>query len=133
MVESLIYLVQIFVTVYELSLMWVLEFVGLDILPQGLDDDGSGLCVNTQHPGQSRVQLKLRGLQDAEEAWQTERNHKDLPLRRTVPYLVIEHEQDGAANAHITRPLHLETISLLRGGSPMPLKERKKEFNVNFD
>lgn len=37
-------------------------------------------------------------------------------------YLVVEHEQDGAANTHITWPLHLETISLLGGGSPVPLK-----------
>lgn len=41
------------------------------------------------------------------------------PLRL---YLIVEHEQDGAANTHVTWPLHLETISLLGGGSPMPLE-----------
>lgn len=56
------YLLQVFVTVDELSLMRVLEFMGLDILPQGLDDDWSGLGVDAQHTGQSGVQLELRGL-----------------------------------------------------------------------
>lgn len=36
--------------------------MGLDILPQGLDDDRSGLGVDAQHTGQSGVQLELRGL-----------------------------------------------------------------------
>lgn len=56
------YLLQVFVTVDELPLMRVLEFMGLDILPQGLDDDRSGLGVDAQHTGQSGVQLELRGL-----------------------------------------------------------------------
>lgn len=56
------HLLQVFVTVDELPLMWVLEFVGLHVLPQGLNDDGSGLGVDTQHTGQSGVQLELRGL-----------------------------------------------------------------------
>lgn len=62
------HLLQVFVTVDELALMWVLEFVGLDVLPQGLNDDRSGLGVNTQHTGQSRVQLELRRLYGREEA-----------------------------------------------------------------
>lgn len=90
-------LLQVFVTVNELALMRILEFVGLDVLPQGLNDDRSGLGVDTQHSSQPGVQLELRGL-------------------------VVKHEQDGAANTHITRPLHLEPISLLGGGSPVPLK-----------
>lgn len=56
-------LLEVFVTVDELSLVRVLQFVGLDVLPQGLNDDGSGLSVNAQQTGQSRVQLKLRGLE----------------------------------------------------------------------
>lgn len=53
---------QVFVTVDKLSLVRVLEFMGLDVLPQSLDDDRSGLGVDAQHAGQSRVQLELRGL-----------------------------------------------------------------------
>lgn len=36
--------------------------MGLDVLPQSLDDDRSGLGVDAQHAGQSGVQLELRGL-----------------------------------------------------------------------
>lgn len=64
------HLLQVFVTVDELPLMWVLEFVGLHILPQGLNDDRSGLGVNTQHTGQSGVQLELRRL------WWAQRDEK---------------------------------------------------------
>lgn len=40
-------------------------------------------------------------------------------------YLVIQHEQHSAAYTHIARPLHLETICLLSGGSPVPLKSNQ--------
>ena len=53
---------QIFVTVNELALMWVLELMSLDILPQGLDDDGPGLGVDPKHTSQAGVQLELRRL-----------------------------------------------------------------------
>lgn len=55
-------LLEVFVTVDELSLVRVLQFVGLHILPQGLNDHGPGLSVDAQQSGQSRVQLKLRRL-----------------------------------------------------------------------
>lgn len=71
------YLLQVFVTVDELSLMRVLEFMGLDILPQGLDDDRSGLGVDTQHTGQSGVQLELGGLGSST---------VDMPLDRGVSF-----------------------------------------------
>lgn len=56
------HLLQVFVTVDELALMRVLKFVGLDVLPQSLDDDRSGLSVDAQHTSQPGVQLELRGL-----------------------------------------------------------------------
>ena len=56
------HLLQVFVTVDELPLVRVLEFVGLDVLPQGLNDDRSSLGVDTQHTSQPGVQLELRGL-----------------------------------------------------------------------
>lgn len=56
------HLLQVLVTVDKLALMRVLEFMGLDVLPQSLDDDRSGLGVDAQHAGQSGVQLELRGL-----------------------------------------------------------------------
>ena len=56
------HLLQVLVTVDELTLMRVLEFVGLDVLPQGLNYDRSGLGVDAQHTSQPRVQLELRGL-----------------------------------------------------------------------
>ena len=57
-------LLQVLVTVDELALVGVLELVGLDVLPEGLDDDGPGLGVNPQHTSQSGVQLELWGLRD---------------------------------------------------------------------
>lgn len=68
------HLLQVFVTVDKLSLVRVLEFMGFDVLPQSLDDDRSGLGVDAQHAGQSRVQLELRGLGFAE--------HRDTALAR---------------------------------------------------
>lgn len=57
-------LLEVFVTVDELSFMRVLEFVGLHILPQSLNDHRPGLSVNPQQPGQAGVQLILRGLEE---------------------------------------------------------------------
>jgi len=55
-----------------------------------------------------------------------------VPLKSSLNslriYLVVKHEQDGAANTHVTGPLHLETISLLGGGSPMPLNKHRKNI-----
>ena len=42
--------------------MGVLQLVGLDVLPQGLDDTGAGLGVDTQQASKTRVQLELGGL-----------------------------------------------------------------------
>lgn len=61
--DYICYLLEVFVTVDELSFMRVLEFVGLHVLPQSLNDHGSGLSVDPQQPGQPGVQLKLRGLE----------------------------------------------------------------------
>lgn len=43
-------------------------------------------------------------------------------------YLVIQHEQHGATYTHIARSLHLETVCLLSGGSPVPLKSNEYLF-----
>lgn len=45
--------------------MWVLEFVRLHVLPQGLNDDRSGLGVDAEHASQSGVQFKLGRLRAA--------------------------------------------------------------------
>lgn len=38
------------------------------------------------------------------------------------PHLVIQHQQQSAAHAHVSRPLHLEAVRLLGGGRAVPLK-----------
>lgn len=53
------YLLEVLVTVDILLVMGVLQLVGLDVLPEGLDDAGAGLRVNAEEAGQARVQLKL--------------------------------------------------------------------------
>lgn len=42
--------------------MRVLQLVGFDVLPEGLDDAGARLSVNAQQASQAGVQLKLGGL-----------------------------------------------------------------------
>lgn len=39
-----------------------LEFVCLDVLPQSVDDDRSGLRVHAEQSGQPRIQLELQRL-----------------------------------------------------------------------
>lgn len=56
------HLLQVLVAVDELALVRVLQFVGLHILPQSLDNDGPGLGVDPEHASQPGVQLELRGL-----------------------------------------------------------------------
>lgn len=50
---------EVLVTVDVLLVMGVLQLVGLDVLPEGLDDAGAGLSVNAKQASQARVQLKL--------------------------------------------------------------------------
>lgn len=40
--------------------------------------------------------------------------------------LVVEHEEDSAADAHVARPLNLEAVGLLGGGGSVPLKEKTR-------
>lgn len=58
--------------------MWVLQFVCLHVLPQSLDDDGSGLGMDAQHACQSGVQLKLRRLQRAQDKVTLTHNTRNL-------------------------------------------------------
>ncbi|CAH0406253.1 unnamed protein product [Chilo suppressalis] len=70
----------------------------LDVLPERVDDDGSGLRVHAQQPGQPLVQLVLHGL-------------------------VVQQQQDRAAHVLVARPLHLEPVGLLRGEGAVPLHQ----------
>lgn len=56
------HLLQVLVAVDELALVRVLQFVGLHVLPQSLDNDRPGLGVDPEHASKPGVQLKLRGL-----------------------------------------------------------------------
>ncbi len=57
-----VYLLEVLVTVDVLLVMRVLQFIGFDILPEGLDDTGASLCVYSQQASQTRIQFKLRRL-----------------------------------------------------------------------
>lgn len=39
----------------------------------------------------------------------------------TRSHLMIQHEQEGALDVQVSRPLHLEAVCLLGGGHPVPL------------
>lgn len=52
-------LLEVLVTVDVLLVVGVLQLVGLDVLPEGLDDGRAGLGVDAQQAGQARVQLEL--------------------------------------------------------------------------
>lgn len=56
------YLLEVLVTVDVLLVMRVLQFVGFDILPEGLNDTGASLCVYAEQTSQTWIQLKLRWL-----------------------------------------------------------------------
>lgn len=56
------YLLEVLVAVDVLLVVRVLQLVGFDVLPEGLDDAGAGLGVNAQQASQAGVQLKLGGL-----------------------------------------------------------------------
>lgn len=43
-----------------------------------------------------------------------------------VDYLMVEHEQKSAFNVHVAGSFDLETIGLLSGGHPVPLKIIKR-------
>ncbi len=44
-------------------------------------------------------------------------------------HLVVQHEQYSTADANISRPLHLKSISLLSRGCSVPLETRQRHFN----
>lgn len=45
-------------------------------------------------------------------------------------YLVVQHQQQSAAHAHISRPLHLEAVRLLGGGRTVPLEEQMQNTTL---
>ena len=55
-------LAEVTVAVDVLALVSILQLVVFDVKPQGLHDGGSRLCVHSQQPCQSGVQLVLRRL-----------------------------------------------------------------------
>lgn len=59
---SVPYLLEVLVTVDVLLVVGVLQLVGLDVLPESLDDAGAGLRVDAKQAGQAWVQLELGGL-----------------------------------------------------------------------
>lgn len=85
------YLLEVLVTVDVLLVMGVLQLVGLDVLPEGLDDAGAGLSVNAKQASQARVQLKLGGLWKQRNGFTTllyDRPHqRSERLHQTVLYV----------------------------------------------
>lgn len=57
--QRLPYLLEVLITVDVLLVMGVLQLVGLDVLPEGLDDAGASLSVDAEQASQARVQFKL--------------------------------------------------------------------------
>ena len=66
-------LLKVSIIVDVLSLMLVLQLVSLDVLPQSVDDDWTGLGVDSQQAGQAGVQLVLWWLN--EEKWEEKNNN----------------------------------------------------------
>lgn len=53
------------------------------------------------------------------------------PACLSLLYLVVQHQQQSAAHADVSRPLHLEAVGLLGGGRTMPLEERETP-DINY-
>lgn len=64
------YLLEVLVTVDVLLVVRVLQLVGFNVLPEGLDDAGARLRVDAQQASQAGVQLKLGGLRRAKQPCQ---------------------------------------------------------------
>lgn len=127
------YLLEVLVTVDVLLVVRVLQLVGFDVLPQGLDDAGAGLSVNAQEASQAGVQLELRGLRRRRSRIRTliaSRLFNDSTPQGPA-HLVVQHQQQSAANADVSGTLHLEAVRLLRGGCAVPLnpKPQHRMFN----
>lgn len=108
--------------------MGVLELVGLDILPQCLDDHWTGLSVNPQETSQAGIQFELGRLkQEAQKGeMATDTANRTCPaLLPPTSYLVIQHQKDSTAHIYISWPLHLEAICLLSCSSPVPLEQER--------
>lgn len=70
------YLLEVLVTVDVLLVVGVLQLVGFDVLPEGLDDGRACLRVYPQQTGQPWVQLELRRLGQKEEEMETAMERK---------------------------------------------------------
>ena len=79
------YLLEKRVAVDKLPLVGILQLVRLDVLPQGRDNDGTGLRVHPEQAGQTVVQLELQRL-------------------------VVKQQQDGAVHVLVSRPFHLKQV-----------------------
>jgi len=73
---SLEYLGHVLVQVDEVALLSILQVVGLDVLPEGLDYDRPGGCVDAEQLGKAGVQLELR--------WLVVEEHKDRALETLI-------------------------------------------------
>lgn len=127
------YLLEVLVTVDVLLVVRVLQLVGFDVLPQGLDDAGAGLSVNAQEASQAGVQLELGGLRRCSQirtlivSW----FFNDIAPQGPA-HLVVQHQQQSAANADVSGTLHLEAVRLLRGGCAVPLKPKPQHRMFNL-
>lgn len=57
--------------------------------------------------------------------WRKGSRARSAPKKPRGPYLVIQHEQQSAFHIDVAGTLHLEAISLLGCGQPVPLQETK--------
>lgn len=129
------YLLEVLVAVDVLLVVRVLQLVGFNVLPQRLDDAGAGLRVDAQQASQPGVQLELGGLRrpsrPCQEADQVGLANTAAPSRDGPAYLVVQHQQQSAAHAHVSGTLHLEAVRLLRGGRAVPLKAKTQPDTIN--
>lgn len=124
------YLLEVLVTVDVLLVVRVLQLVGFDVLPQGLDDAGAGLSVNAQEASQAGVQLELGGLRRPSSRIRTLIASWLFSVSAPA-HLVVQHQQQSAANADVSGTLHLEAVRLLRGGCAVPLKPQPQHRMFN--
>lgn len=89
-------LLQEEIVVDSIAIDRILQFVGLDVLPERLDNLGTGLVRNAENFGQTRMQLE---------------SHR----------LVVEQKKNRTFDGAIARALDLESISLARSRSSVPL------------
>lgn len=97
--------------------MGVLELVGLDILPQSLDDHWTGLSVNPQETSQAGIQFELGRLKQTAQKGEMA---ADTAMTPYTPCAVTPDTLPGNPASEGQYSAHLHLLASSPGSHPSP-------------